>query len=115
MDSLMDHTVPGIAFLVFKRRISIGTPFLEERCSRIFFEEVGAEGLLKRAAEGHGGTRFFFLPAIEIAVAIAARATEVLADLCVAKDHRRYLPWAARQLWRRKVLPNQLQERRNQD
>src|ERR1700730_4727913 len=115
MNSLMDHAVPGIPFLVFERRIPTGTPFLEERSSRIFFEEVGTESLLKRSTEGHGRTRFFFLPAIAILVAIAARATQVLADLCVAKDHRRSPSLNLRQPWRRKVLPNLLPERRNRD
>src|ERR1700730_12418220 len=114
MNSLMDHAVPGIPFLVFKGCVSIGAPFLEQSGTGIFADEVGPESLFKRSTKGHGRTRFSFLPAIAIAVAIAARATQVLADLCVAKDHRRFLPLAARQLWRGKVLPNLRRERRNQ-
>src|SRR6267143_1068171 len=46
--------------------------------------KVGPEGLLKAPAEGHGGTSLFFLPAVEVAVAIAAWAAKILANLSVA-------------------------------
>ena len=80
----MEQPVPGISFPVFERSIAIGTPFLEQHRSRILSCEVGAESLLKAAAKDHGGPRFFLPPAVEIAVAIAARAAQVLADLGVA-------------------------------
>ncbi len=49
--------------------------------------EQSGYGLFEAAAEKHGGPDIFFLPAIEIAMAITARAGQVLGDLGVAVGH----------------------------
>src|SRR5208283_2711222 len=54
----------------------------------IFVAEQSRHRLFEAAAEEHGGSDIFFLPAIEIAMAITARASQVLGDLGVAVGHR---------------------------
>src|SRR6266849_224864 len=88
MDSLVEEAVPGLSFSVFKRSISICLPFLEKRRSAIFLTEVGTQSFLKAATEDHGCPGLFFPPAIQVTVAIAARAAKILANLSVAIDHR---------------------------
>src|ERR1700732_1352360 len=91
MDSLMDAAVPGISFGVFKRNIAESAPFLEEHRCGIFPLEVGTESFFKTAAERHCSARFFLPPAIQIAIAVAPRTAQVLANLTVAIDHLRSL------------------------
>src|ERR1700722_16995341 len=91
MDSLMHQAVPGITFFVFERSIPKSAPFLEENCGRVLSAEISAEGSFKATAEDHRCARIFFPPAIQIAVAIAARATKVLTNLRVAVGHRNLL------------------------
>src|ERR1700682_5607529 len=88
MDSLMDETVPGLSLFVFERSLAVSLPFLEQHRAAILFAEVSSQSVLKTAAKSHSRASFFFPPAIEVAVTIAARAAEVLADLRVAIDHR---------------------------
>src|SRR6266581_9359210 len=87
MDSLMEEAIPGFSFAVFKWSIAVRFPFLEKHCGAVLATEVSTERLLKAAAKDHCGARLFLPPAIQIAVAIAARASQVLANLRVAIDH----------------------------
>src|ERR1700733_1047854 len=91
MHSLVDQAVPGIAFLVFERSIPKSAPFLEKHRGGVLSAEVSAEGSFKAAAENHRCARIFFPPAIQIAVAIAARTAKVLTNLRVAVGHRNLL------------------------
>src|SRR5207302_6518902 len=79
--------IPGFSFFVLKQRIAIGFPLLKECGTTIFFSEVSSQGILKAPAEDHGRTSFLLLPAVQIAIPIAARAPEILTDLGVAVDH----------------------------
>src|SRR5882762_10149077 len=88
MDSLVEDVIPGLSFAVFKRTIAVYIPFLEKDSSAILLSKVGAQSFLKAATEDHRCPCLFFPPSIQIAVAIAARAAQVLADLRVAIDHR---------------------------
>src|SRR5712692_6651509 len=88
MDSLMEEAVPGLSFAVFKRSIAICFPFLEKYSSAILLTKVGAESFFKAATEDHRCPGLFFPPPIQIPVAIAAGAAQVLTDLRVAIDHR---------------------------
>src|SRR6266403_1489753 len=88
MDSLMEEVVPGLSFAVFKRSIAVCFPFLKKHSGAILLTKVGAESFFKAATEDHRCPRLSFPPAIEITVAIAARAAQVLIDLRVAIDHR---------------------------
>src|SRR5713226_3505294 len=88
MDSLMEKAVPGLSFAVFKRSIAVCGPLLEKHSSAVLLTKVGAQSLFKAAAEDHRCPGLFFPPAIQVAVAIAARAAQVLTDLRVAIDHR---------------------------
>src|ERR1035441_1103687 len=63
-------------------------PLRKEHCSRIFTAKKGSQGSLEGATEEHRSPGIFFLPAIEIAMPIAARASKVLADLGVAVGHQ---------------------------
>src|SRR2546429_250406 len=88
MDSLVQQAIPGFSFFVVKHRIAIDFPLLKERGSTIFSSEVSSQGILKAPAEDHGRTSFLFLPAIQIAIPIAARAPQILTDSRVAVDHK---------------------------
>jgi len=62
-------------------------PFLKQHSRRVFAQKVGGQSAFKGAPEEHGCPAVFLLPAIEIAMTVAARAGQVLADLGVAIDH----------------------------
>src|SRR5713101_401674 len=87
MDSLVEEAVPGLSFAVFKWSIAVRIPFLEKHSSAILLTKVGTKSLFKAATEDHRCPGFFFPPAIQITVAIAARAAKILANLGVAIDH----------------------------
>src|SRR5260370_41199355 len=87
MDSLVEEAIPRLAFAVFKRSITVRIPFFEKRSSTILLTKVGTQSFFKAATEDHRCSCLFFPPAIQIAVAIAARAAQVLTDLRVAIDH----------------------------
>ena len=84
----MQKPIPGFSLPVFKRSVAEGFPFLEQCRRAVPLLEVSAESLLKAAAKDHGRPSVLLAPAIEIAVAIAARAAQVMADLGVAVNHR---------------------------
>src|SRR6266704_3700543 len=88
MDSLMEESIPGLSFAECKRSIAVCIPFLKKHSSAILLRKVGTQSFLKAATEDHRRARFFFPPAIQVTVAIAARAAQVLTDLRVAIDHR---------------------------
>src|SRR5260221_3124720 len=88
MDPLVEEAVPGFSFAVFKRSIAVRFPFPKKRSSAILLTKVGTQSFFKAATEDHRCPCFFFLPPIQIAVTVAARAAQVLADLRVAIDHR---------------------------
>src|SRR5216683_3999177 len=88
MDSLVEKAIPGLAFAEFKGSIAVCIPFLEKHCCAILLAKVGTESFFKAATKDHRCSCLFFPPAIQIAVAIAARAAQVLTDLRVAIDHR---------------------------
>src|SRR5947209_5280177 len=88
MDSLVEEAIPGLSLAEFKRSIVVSIPFFEKHNSAILLAKVGAESLFKAAAKDHRCAGLFFLPPIEVAEAIAARAAQVWTDLRVAIDHR---------------------------
>src|SRR5258708_1155071 len=87
MDSLVEEAIPGFSFAVFKRSIAVCFPFFEKHSSAVLLTKVGTQRFLKAAAKDNSGARLFFPPAIQIAVAVAARAAKILANLRVAIDH----------------------------
>src|SRR3989442_11807134 len=87
MDSLVDHTVPGVSFGVFEGGLAEAGPFFEKHRGGILAAEIGLECLFKAAAKDHCSPRLFFSPSVQIAETIASWATKVLVDLRVAIDH----------------------------
>src|SRR5258708_1365721 len=118
MDSLMHEPVPSLSLLEFERSFAVSLPFLEQHRATILFAEVSSQSVLKAAAKSHRSASFLLPPAVEIAVTIAARAAEILADLRVAIDHRN-LPACAEhrchRLTHKKAPPTRQRVRRNQD
>src|SRR5712692_8340358 len=89
MDSLMEETIPGLSFAEFKRSIAVRIPFLKKHSSAVLSTKESTESIFKTATEDHRCAGLFFPPSIQVAVAIAAGAAQVLTDLRVAIDHRR--------------------------
>src|SRR6266851_4391629 len=87
MDPLVEEAVPGLSSAVFKWSIAVRIPFLEKHSGAILLTKVGTKSLFKAATEDHRCPGLFFLPAIQIPVAVAARAAKILANLRVAIDH----------------------------
>src|SRR5882724_10519525 len=118
MYSLMHQPIPGLPLFEFEGSITVGLPFPEQRRATILFAEVSSQSILKTPAESHSRASFLFPPAIEVAVTIAARAAQILADLSVAIDHRN-LPvrpvHRLHRLTRRRALPTRRRVRTNQD
>src|SRR5713226_5515934 len=88
MDSLAEEAVPGLSFAVFKRSISVCFPFLEKHRGAILLTKIGTQSFFEAATEDHRRPGLFFPPAIQVTVAIAAGAAQILANLRVAIDHR---------------------------
>src|SRR5882724_4564829 len=88
MDSLVKELVPRFSFAEYKRSITVCLPFFEKHCSAILLTKVGTQCFFKTATEDHRCPGLFFPPSIQITVAVAARAAQILANLCVAIDHR---------------------------
>ena len=84
VDTLVDQTIPGFAFSVLQRGISEDAPFVEERCARILLTKQCSKSFFKATPEDHHCPSFLFPPSIEIAIPIAARATEEATELGVA-------------------------------
>src|SRR5713101_6998780 len=87
MDPLVEEAIPGFSFAIFKRSIAVCFPFLEKHRSAILLTKEGTKSFLKAATEDHRCPDLFFPPAIQVTVAIAAGAAQVLTDLRVAIDH----------------------------
>src|SRR5438876_10925139 len=88
MDPLVEEPVPGLSLSELKGHIAVCIPFLEKRSSTILLAKVSTESFFKTSTEDHRCPCFFFLPPIQVAVAIAAKAAKILADLRVAINHR---------------------------
>src|SRR5271166_6609709 len=69
-------------------QVFAGCPLFEQRSRWVFVTKQGSQCLFEAAAEEHGGAGVFLLPAIEVAMAITARAGQVLGDLGVTVSHR---------------------------
>ena len=65
-----------------------GRPLGEQHCSGIFSAKERAQSPFEGATEQHRRSGVLLLPAVEIAMPIAPRAGEVLADLGVAVGHQ---------------------------
>src|SRR5438477_2010557 len=88
LDALLQHAIPRRAIRVFEVVILMNRPFPEQSGSGVISTEVSGEGLLEDASEQHRWPGIFLLPAIQVAIPVAARAAEVLADLGVAVGHQ---------------------------
>src|SRR5208282_482543 len=87
LHALMDHPIPAIAAPVFELRVAVASPLLEQNCSAVLTQEVGCQSLLEAPAKEHGSPGVLLSPAIQIPVAVAARAAQILANLGIAKGH----------------------------
>ena len=83
-DPLLEHAIPGVVVRKVQILIFASRPFTKEDVPGIFTAKVGAQSLFEGTPEKHRGTSVFLFPAIEIAMAIAPRAGQVLTDLGVA-------------------------------
>src|SRR5438552_18267885 len=72
---------------VFQLLILIELPFLKQGSRRVLAQKEGGQSAFKGASEEHGCPAVLLLPTIEIAMTVAARACQVLADLGVAINH----------------------------
>src|SRR5438094_3933032 len=68
--------------------VLIDGPFTKQRHGWVFMAEISGQGLFKGSAEEHGGPGVLLLPAVEITVAVPARAAKVVANLGIAVDHQ---------------------------
>jgi hypothetical protein len=80
----LQHAVPAIALGIVETAFPVSGPLPVEHRGGILPLEVGTHGLLERSAEQHGRPCVFLLPAIEVAMLVAARAAQILADLGIA-------------------------------
>src|SRR6266705_4633680 len=113
MDSLVEEAVPGLSFAVFKWSIAVRFPFLEKHSSAILLTKVGPKSFFKAATEDHRCPCLFFPPAIQIAVAVAARAAKILANLRVAIDHHCLPAHRCEPVMRNRVPPSLSQGRKH--
>ena len=88
----MVQPVPGIVLGILERSVLMFLPRLKERGSRIFFAEIGCQGVLEAATENHRGSIFLFAPAVEVSIAILPWAAKILANLREAVGHSTLLP-----------------------
>src|SRR5436190_20313951 len=63
-------------------------PLLKQGSRCVLAQEIGGQSALKGASEEHGCPGVFLLPTVERAMAVSARAGQVVADLGVAVGHR---------------------------
>src|ERR1039458_1913478 len=84
----MQHPVPGVVAGVGQTHVLAYAPLFEQHSRRVFTAKKGGDGLLEGLAEKHGGTSVLLLASVEVAVPVAARAAEVLANLGVGVGHR---------------------------
>src|SRR5712692_6690527 len=113
MDALVEEAVPGLSFAVFKGSMAVCLPFLEKHCSAILLTKIGTESFFKAATEDHRRPGLFFPPAIQVTVAIAAGAAQILTNLGVAIDHRRLPAHRCGPVMCNRVPPSRLRGRRH--
>src|SRR5207245_5970674 len=65
---------------IFELRLLIFCPFCEESCSTVLPPEVSTERLLKAAAEEQRCAAVLLFPPVEVSIAIASWATQVLSE-----------------------------------
>ena len=83
----LQHAVPAIPLRIVKTAVPVGRPFPVKHRGGILPLEVGSHRLLEGPTEEHGCPSVFLFPAIEVAMLVAARAGQILADLRVAVSH----------------------------
>src|SRR5439155_544305 len=88
LNALLEHAVPAVAMRVSELLILIDLPLRKQGSRRVLPEKVGGQSPFKGTPEEHGCPGVFFLPAIQIAMTVAARAGQVLADLGIAVHHQ---------------------------
>src|ERR1700685_282371 len=88
LNALLQHAIPGVALQVVQALVLTSAPFVKQSSCSIFAQEISSECAFKCAPKEHGGACIFFLPGIEVTVAITPRAGQVLADLRVAVGHQ---------------------------
>src|SRR5207245_11564191 len=86
-NALLEHAIPAVAMRVLELLILIELPFSKQGSRCVLPQEIGSQSPFKGTPEEHGCPGVFLLPAIEIAMTVAARAGQVLADLGVAVYH----------------------------
>ncbi len=74
LNALLQHAVPGVVAGVGQTHVLARGPLLEQHSRWVFMAEEGSHGLFEGTTKEHGGARVFLLPAVEIAMAITARA-----------------------------------------
>src|ERR1017187_1422667 len=94
LNALLKHVVPGVIARVRQLQVLTRRPLLIQNGRGILVTEESCHSLREAAAEEHGGPNIFFLPAIQIAMAITARAGQVLGNLGVAVIHHDALPFS---------------------
>src|ERR1019366_6221735 len=87
LNALLKHVVPGVVARVRQLQVLTRCPLLKQNGRWIFATEQSRHRLFEAAAEEHGGANILLLPAIEVAMAVTARAGQVLGDLGVAVVH----------------------------
>src|SRR4029077_14982413 len=81
------HPIPAVTLGKMETGFAVRGPLPVENRSGILPLEIGTYSLLKCPPEHHGCPGIFLLPAIEVAMFVAARAGQILADLGVAVHH----------------------------
>src|ERR1700676_4322573 len=87
-DSLPEHAIPGVSIGVLQALALERGPLGKQHSARIFSTKECSQRSFEGAAEQHRRPCVLLLPAIKIAMAIAPRAGEVMADLRVAVGHQ---------------------------
>src|ERR1039458_9521848 len=87
LNALLEHVVPGVVSGIGQSQVLAWRPLLKQDGRWIFATEQSRHRLFEAAAKKHGGAGVFFLPAVEIAMAVTARAGQVLGNLGVAVIH----------------------------
>ena len=70
-----------------KTALSVSGPLSVEHRGGILPLEVGSHGLLECPAKYHRGPGVFLLSAVQVAVLVATRTGQILADLRIAVGH----------------------------
>jgi len=85
----LQHAIPAVAFRIVDLGFLLlaGHPFPVEHRRGILALEVGSHRLLEGSSEQHCRPGVLLLPAIEVAMLIAARARQILTDLGIAVGH----------------------------